>query len=175
MWFSSEITCCRLFLFGSLTSKYLSVSLPLSSSAVIFNLWLRAQSSKKGLCHNRLVLGDCSTQKRANARCCIGSIRLFRGDVTENRLFVISGWGVNCDFSIHINTLRQQQPNPTTFVVLKAPKSLNIIPYLTGYRGFYLHIFLLFFLQSCKLVYLLVPRCGLNTDLTPVTAKIAGR
>lgn len=161
-------------------SKYLSVSLLLSSSAVIFNLWLGAQSSKKGLCHNRLVLGDCSTQKRANARCYIGSIRLFRGDVTENRLFVISGWGVNGDFSIHINTLRQQQPNPTTFVcsvivVLKAPKSLNIIPYLTGYRGFYLHIFLLFFLQSCKLVYLLVPRSGLNTDLTPVTAKIAGR
>lgn len=133
MSFSSEITCCRLFLFGSLTSRYLSVSLLLSASAVIFNLWLRAQSSKKGLCHNRLVLGDCSTQKRANARRYIGSSRLFRGDATENRLFVISGWGVNCDCSVHINTLHQQQPNPTTFVcsvivVLKAPKSLNIIP-----------------------------------------------
>lgn len=39
-------------------------SILVTSSAVIYNLWLRAQNSKKECykcCHSRLVLDDCST------------------------------------------------------------------------------------------------------------------
>lgn len=55
--------------------------------------------------------------RRENVCCYIGSIRFFR-DVTENRLFVISGWGVICDFYMHMHALHQQQPGTKSHVSL---------------------------------------------------------
>lgn len=75
-----------------------------------------------------------------------------------------------------------QEPDPTTLVcsmtvVLKAQNSsdvINIIPNLTGYRGFFLvQIFLLFLVHSCKLILFFSSPRRVEHRFDPVTADIA--
>lgn len=70
-------------------------SILVTSSAVIYNLWLRAQKSKKECykcCHNRLVLDDCSTNTCLPKR-----------ERLEKSSFVVFFPQLSAQFSIKLN------------------------------------------------------------------------